>query len=82
VTNARTTEQAPATEFFQAVAGNLQRAAGDERVAHIVTLSIVGIDKIGSGYYAAKLEHERAAARGPVPSTGLRGRRSTNFLRM
>lgn len=39
---------------------------------HIVTLSIVGVDKTSFGYYAAKLEHERAAASGPVPSTVMR----------
>lgn len=37
-----------------------------------MTLSIVGIEKTSFGYYAAKLEHERAAASGPVPSTVMR----------
>jgi uncharacterized protein YbjT (DUF2867 family) len=32
----------------------------------------MGIDKTSFGYYAAKLEHERAAASGPVPGTVLR----------
>jgi hypothetical protein len=37
-----------------------------------MTLPITGIDKTSFGYYAAKLEHERAAASGPVPSTVMR----------
>jgi uncharacterized protein YbjT (DUF2867 family) len=71
VTNAGTT-QGPATDFFQAVAGNLQRAGAQQGVEHIVTLSIVGIDRVPVGYYAAKLEHERAALAGPLPATVLR----------
>jgi uncharacterized protein YbjT (DUF2867 family) len=67
-----TIEQGPAAEFFTEVAGVLQRACAGQGVGHIVTLSIVGIDKTSFGYYAAKREHERAAASGPVPSTIMR----------
>lgn len=72
VTNPPTIEQGPATEFFAEVAGALQRTGAEQGVRHIVTLSIVGIDKTSLGYYAAKLEHERAAAGGPVPGTVMR----------
>lgn len=54
------------------VAAALQHAGAEQGVGHIVTLSIVGIDKTSFGYYAAKLEHERAAASGPVPGTVMR----------
>ena len=79
VTNAGTTEQEPAAEFFAEVAGALQRAGADGGVAHIVTLSIVGIDKTPFGYYAAKLEHERATATGPIPGTVLRATQFHQF---
>lgn len=76
VTNAGTTEQGPATEFFTQEADTLQRVGAEQGVGHIVTLSIVGIDRAPAGYFAAKLEHERAAAQGTVPVTIMR---STQF---
>jgi hypothetical protein len=79
VTNAGTTEQGPATDFFTAVGGNLQRAGAEQGVEHIVTLSIVGIDRAPFGYYAAKLAHERAAREGDVPATVLRATQFHEF---
>jgi len=71
--NPDTVEEGPATEFFTQEATALQRAGSETGVRHIVTLSIVGIDKTSSfGYYNAKLAQERAAAAGPVPSTVMR----------
>jgi uncharacterized protein YbjT (DUF2867 family) len=52
-----------------AASGTLQRVGAEQGVGHLVTLSIVGIDRAPVGYYAAKLAHERAAGAGPVPST-------------
>jgi uncharacterized protein YbjT (DUF2867 family) len=72
VTHPDTIEQEAATSFWTDAARALQRAGAEQDVRHIVTLSIVGIDKTSFGYYAAKLEHEHAAAAGPVPSTVLR----------
>jgi uncharacterized protein YbjT (DUF2867 family) len=72
VTHPGTIEQGPATEFWTEVAGALQRTGAEQGVRHIVTLSIVGIDKTSFGYYTAKIEHERAAASGPVPGTVMR----------
>jgi uncharacterized protein YbjT (DUF2867 family) len=69
VLNAGTTEERAATEFFTAASGNLQRVGAEQGVGHLVTLSIVGIDRAPVGYYAAKLAQERAAAAGPVAST-------------
>jgi uncharacterized protein YbjT (DUF2867 family) len=65
-------EEGPATEFFTGVAASLQRAGSDAGVRHIVTLSIVGIDKTSFGYYRAKLAQESVASAGPVPSTIMR----------
>jgi uncharacterized protein YbjT (DUF2867 family) len=70
--NPDTIEEGPATEFFTQEATALQRAGADAGVRHIVTLSIVGIDKTSFGYYKAKLAQERAAASGTVPSTIMR----------
>ena len=70
--------RAKATAFFEGVATNLQRYGGEAGVAHVVTVSIVGIDRApGYGYYAAKLAHEAAAATGPVSSSLVR---STQFF--
>jgi uncharacterized protein YbjT (DUF2867 family) len=69
VLNAGTNDEHAATDFFTAASGNLQRVGAEQGVGHLVTLSIVGIDRAPVGYYAAKLAQERAAAAGPVAST-------------
>jgi uncharacterized protein YbjT (DUF2867 family) len=79
VANAGTTEEGRATDFFKAVAGNLQRTGARQGVDHIVTLSIVGIDRVPVGYYAAKLEHERVALAGPLAATVLRATQFHEF---
>jgi uncharacterized protein YbjT (DUF2867 family) len=72
-----TAGRAKATAFFEAVATNLHRYGGEAGVRHLVTVSIVGIDRApGYGYYAAKLAHEAAATSGPVPTSVVR---STQF---
>lgn len=78
-TNAGTIEEAPATEFFTASTANLQRAGADQGVRHLVVLSIVGIDRVPAGYYAAKLAHEHAALAGPIPATILRATQFHEF---
>lgn len=78
VTNAGTTDEDAATEFFTAVARNLQHAAAARGVRQVVTLSIVGIDDAAFGYYNTKLIHEQVAAAGPVRSTVLRPRSYTS----
>jgi len=78
-TNAGTTEQAPATEFFTTSTANLQRVGAEQGVRHLVVLSIVGIDRVPTGYYAAKLAHEHAALAGPVPTTILRATQFHEF---
>jgi uncharacterized protein YbjT (DUF2867 family) len=72
VTHPDTIGQGAATQFWTDVAGALQHTGAEQGVRHIVTLSIVGIDKTSFGYYMAKLAHERAAASGPVPNTVMR----------
>src|SRR5437868_2473863 len=51
-----------AESFFRESSQQLQRGAEAAGVKHIVTLSILGIDRVpGYGYYKAKLAHESAA---------------------
>jgi uncharacterized protein YbjT (DUF2867 family) len=72
--------RAKATEFFEAVAGNLQQSGSRAGVKRIVTLSIVGIERVPKlPYYAAKLAHEAAARRGPLPVTVLRATQFHEF---
>ncbi|MHB1536504.1 MAG: SDR family oxidoreductase [Acidimicrobiales bacterium] len=78
-TNAATTEEAPATAFFTASTASLQRAGAEQGVRHLVVLSIVGIDRAPTGYYAAKAAHEHAALGGPVPATVLRATQFHEF---
>jgi uncharacterized protein YbjT (DUF2867 family) len=78
-TKSETLEEGPATEFFEAVAGNLQREGAARGTAHIVTLSIVGIENVPFAFYRAQLARERAAAAGPVPSTIMRATQFHEF---
>jgi uncharacterized protein YbjT (DUF2867 family) len=72
VANPDTIEEGPAADFFVSVARSLQKMGTKLGVGHIVTLSIVGVDKTTFGYYLAKLAQEKAAAEGPVPYTIMR----------
>jgi uncharacterized protein YbjT (DUF2867 family) len=66
-----------ATAFFTEVTGRLQTAAASAGVSHLLTLSIVGLERVSRyGYYRAKLAQEEAARSGPVPVTIVR---STQF---
>jgi uncharacterized protein YbjT (DUF2867 family) len=82
VTNARGADREAAAAFFTGVAGHLQAGGARHGAGHVVTLSIVGIDRAGAqahGYYAAKLRHEQAALAGPAPATVLRATQFHEF---
>ncbi len=80
VTNPGTTEREAATAFFTEVSGRLHTVGAACGVRHLVTLSIVGIDRAaGYEYYAAKLAQERAVLAGPVPATVLRATQFHEF---
>jgi len=75
-----TLEPGQASEFFRVAAANLQREAAARGVRHIVTLSIVGIDRASSfGFYRAQLERERTTREGPVPVTIMRATQFHEF---
>lgn len=75
VTSVRTTKQADSEAFFGAVTRNLQAAAP----AHLVTLSIVGIEKVEYGYYAGKRLQEQLLADGAAPWSVLRATQFHEF---
>ncbi|GGF53331.1 nucleoside-diphosphate sugar epimerase [Marmoricola endophyticus] len=66
--------------FFGAVARHLQTEAARAGVRRVVTLSIVGIDRMpGLGHYAGKLAQEEATRAGDVPATILRATQFHTF---
>lgn len=78
-TNPGTIDEAVATEFFVSSSATLQRVGAEAGVEHLVVLSIVGIDGLDSGYYAAKSAHENAARSGSVPVTVARATQFHEF---
>jgi uncharacterized protein YbjT (DUF2867 family) len=73
-------DEAEATAFFTTSTRNLQEAAQAAGVARMLVVSIVGIDRWTDGYGAAKLEQERAALAGPVPTRILRATQFHEFV--
>jgi uncharacterized protein YbjT (DUF2867 family) len=80
VTNPGSGERDGPMAFFADVAGRLQSVGAACGVSHIVTLSIVGIERAPENrYYAAKLRQEQLALAGPVPATVLRATQFHEF---
>lgn len=73
-------DQQAATEFFTTATRNLQDAGERAGVRRIVVVSIIGIDKLTSGYNAAKLAHERAMLAGPIAVRVLRASQFHEFV--
>lgn len=76
VANVATLRRSRAEDFFVTATTNLLEAEVRAGVRHHVVLSIVGVERVGTGYYAAKRAQEEAALAGPVPVSVLR---STQF---
>jgi uncharacterized protein YbjT (DUF2867 family) len=72
VTNVETARKSVAVAFFDAAGRNLLAAAERAGVRHLVTLSIVGVDRVRNPYYAGKLRQEEIVRGGGVPWTVLR----------
>ncbi|WP_329459751.1 SDR family oxidoreductase [Streptomyces sp. NBC_01497] len=70
--NVTTTSRAKSVAFFEAAAGHLLPALESAGVEHHVVLSIVGIDRVGFGYYQGKLRQEERVRESRVPYTVLR----------
>jgi uncharacterized protein YbjT (DUF2867 family) len=69
-----------AMEFFATSAQNLQTAASEAGVKRIVLVSIIGADRFGTGYNAAKVAQEQAMLAGPVPARVLRAAQFHEFV--
>lgn len=79
VTNRLTTSRAKSTAFFTQVTGNLLTAAKEAGVGHLIVLSIVGVDRVGYGYYQGKRAQEKLLEGGGVPWTVLRATQFFEF---
>ncbi|MFI7186999.1 MULTISPECIES: SDR family oxidoreductase [Streptomyces] len=72
VTDAPSRRQETSTAFFTTATGNLLKAAAAADVEHYVALSVVGADRIGSGYFRAKAAQEDLARHTTVPYSVVR----------
>ncbi len=79
-TNPTTLGRRSTTAFFEEVTRRLQAAGSAAGVRRLVTLSIVGIERVpGWGYYEAKLRQEEVAREGPIPVTVVRATQFHEF---
>jgi uncharacterized protein YbjT (DUF2867 family) len=72
-------EQA-ATDFFETAARNLQETGARAGVKRMVVVSIIGCERFGGGYGAAKVAHERAHLAGRIPVRILRASQFHEFV--
>jgi uncharacterized protein YbjT (DUF2867 family) len=73
-------EEEAATAFFIAAARNLVDAGARAGVRRIVVVSIIGIDRVKSGYNLAKIVQEDRLRAGPVPVVVLRAAQFHEFV--
>jgi uncharacterized protein YbjT (DUF2867 family) len=78
-TNVASAGKRASSEFFEATARTLMRAAAVAGVRHIVALSIIGIDRVPYGYYQGKLRQEKVLQESPVPVSVLRAAQFHEF---
>lgn len=79
-TDPHTIARKSATVFFEGVTRRLQAVGSASGVLHLVTLSIVGVDRVpGWGYYQAKRRQEQVARAGPMPVTVVRATQFHEF---
>ena len=79
VVSISTLSRGRATSVFETTSRRIQRDGTAAGVRHLVALSIVGIDGVDSGYYGAKLAHERQVTSGDLPFTLLRASQFHEF---
>jgi uncharacterized protein YbjT (DUF2867 family) len=81
VTSAPDWEDETVLEFFQTSSRNLLAAEAAAGVAHHVTLSAVGTDRLAdSSYFRAKVAQEEVVKTGPVPYTIVRATPVFEFI--
>jgi uncharacterized protein YbjT (DUF2867 family) len=79
VSNVSTLSKKRSVQFFTAATQHLLAAGARAGVKHHVALSIVGIDRVGAGYYQGKLAQEQLIAAGGLPWTVLRATQFHEF---
>lgn len=79
VSNVATLSKKRSVRFFTTGTEHLIEAGGRAGVKHHVALSIVGIDRVGFGYYAGKLSQEDLIRRGGLAWTVLRATQFHEF---
>ena len=80
VANTTTLSARRAREYFERASNSLQRAGSAGGVRHLVTLSIVGLERASSyGYCAAKLRQEQLTKSGLLPWTIVRATQFHEF---
>ncbi|NHC46146.1 SDR family oxidoreductase [Motilibacter aurantiacus] len=79
VGNVTTTSRARSLGYFGTATSHLLDASARAGVRHLVALSVVGVDRVGLGYYAGKLRQEELLAAGGGPWTVLRATQFHEF---
>ncbi|MFS8204366.1 SDR family oxidoreductase (plasmid) [Streptomyces sp. CWNU-52B] len=81
VSNLQTTSGKKSIAFFESVSRNLVAAGARVGVRHHVVLSIVGLERVGLGYYQGKLRQEEVVTEGgsEVPWSVLRATQFHEF---
>lgn len=79
VSNVTTLSRRRSVEFFTTGTTHLLEAGARAGVRHHVVLSIVGVDRVGLGYYEGKRRQEEIVRSGPVPSTVIRATQFHEF---
>ncbi|MET7683465.1 NAD(P)H-binding protein [Streptomyces sp. NPDC005423] len=79
VSNTTTMSGRKSVAFFERAGRTLLDAGARAGVRHHLALSIVGIDRVGLGYYQGKLRQEELVKAGPTPWTVLRATQFHEF---
>jgi uncharacterized protein YbjT (DUF2867 family) len=81
VSNAPVWEDSAVMEFFTTSTGNLLAAEASAGIAHHVTLSVVGTERLTeSGYFRAKLAQETLVAESSIPYSIVRATQFYEFV--
>src|SRR5215470_1239819 len=79
VSNVDTMRRSRSVAFFEAGTHNLLDAGGRAGLSHHVVLSIVGVERVGIGYYEGKRRQESLVLSGAVPASVLRATQFHEF---
>lgn len=80
VTDTPTKRRRASVDFFTTSSRHLVAAGRRAGVGHHVALSIVGVDRVDSGYYAGKRAQESVVLDGQVPGSVLRATQFHEFV--